>query len=28
MLGGQREGRKPLEGHRRRWEDNIIIDVK
>jgi len=27
-LGGQHEGRKPLEGLSHRWEDNIKIDVK
>jgi hypothetical protein len=28
ILGGQREGRKPLERRRGRWENNIKIDVK
>jgi len=28
ILGGQREVRKPLEGRRGRWRDNIKVDVK
>ena len=28
ILGGQREERKPLEGRRGRWRDNIKVDVK
>jgi hypothetical protein len=27
-LVGKPEGRRPLERHRRRWEDNIKIDVR
>jgi hypothetical protein len=28
ILGGQNEGRKLIDGRRRRWEDNIKIDVQ
>ena len=26
--GGETEGRRPLERHRRRWEDNINMDLQ
>jgi hypothetical protein len=25
---GVPEGKRPLEGHRRRWEDNITMDLR
>jgi len=28
VLVGKPEGKRPLERHRRRWEDNIKIDVQ
>ena len=27
VLVGKREGKSPLERHRRRWEDNVKIDL-
>jgi hypothetical protein len=27
-LVGKPEGKRPLERHRRRWEDNIIMDLR
>jgi hypothetical protein len=28
VLVGRLEGRRPLGGHRRRWEDNIKMDLR
>jgi len=28
ILVGKREGKRPLERHRRRWEDNIKLDLQ
>jgi hypothetical protein len=28
VLGGKPEGKRPLGRHRRRWEDNIKMDVE
>jgi hypothetical protein len=28
ILAGKSEGKKPLEGPRRRWEDNIKLDLR
>jgi len=28
VFGGRRDGKRPLKRSRRRWEDNIKIDVK
>jgi hypothetical protein len=28
ILVGKREGKRPLERHRRRWSDNIKIDLR
>jgi hypothetical protein len=28
VLVGRPEGKRPLEGHRRRWEDNIKMDLR